>query len=192
MRLVLLGPPGAGKGTQAQRIAARYGIPHVSTGDILRGNVRSGTDLGREAQAYMDRGDLVPDDLVNRMVFDRLGADDARQGFLLDGYPRNVAQAKELDAHLEAEQQSLTAVLRFDVPFDELARRVLGRAAEEGRTDDSEEIVRNRLEVYRTQTAPLETFYGERGLLHAVDAVGSIEDVSARALAVLAGLESRS
>lgn len=192
MRLILLGPPGAGKGTQARRIAARYGIPHVSTGDILRGNVRSGTELGREAQAYMDRGDLVPDDLVNRMVFDRLGKDDAREGFLLDGYPRNVAQAKELDAHLDDQQQSLTAVLRFDVPPDELARRVLGRAAEEGRSDDSVEIVRKRLEVYRTQTAPLEAFYGERGLLHAIDAIGAVEDVGARVLAVLATVDSPS
>lgn len=189
MRLILLGPPGAGKGTQAARIAERYGIPHVSTGNILRANVQGGTDLGREAQAYMDRGDLVPDSLVNRMLFDRLDAEDARQGFLLDGFPRNPDQAKELDRYLEERGQSLDGVLRFEAPASELMERILGRARAEGRSDDTEEVVRNRLEIYRTQTAPLEALYADRGLVYQVDAVGEIDEVTRRTFAVLDRLD---
>lgn len=189
MRLILLGPPGAGKGTQAARIVERYGIPHVSTGILLRANVQGGTELGREAQAYMDRGDLVPDSLVNRMVFDRLDSDDARDGFLLDGFPRNPDQAAELDRYLDERGLSLDAVLRFDASPDVLQERILGRAREEGRSDDTEEVVRNRLQVYTTQTAPLEALYAARGLVYQVDAVGEIDDVTERAFAVLDDLD---
>jgi adenylate kinase len=189
VRLILLGPPGAGKGTQAARIVERYGIPHVSTGILLRANVQGGTELGREAQAYMDRGDLVPDSLVNRMVFDRLDSDDARDGFLLDGFPRNPDQAAELDRYLDERGLSLDAVLRFDASPDVLQERILGRAREEGRSDDTEEVVRNRLQVYTTQTAPLEALYAARGLVYQVDAVGEIDDVTERAFAVLDDLD---
>lgn len=185
MRLVLLGPPGAGKGTQAELVAERHGVPHIATGDIFRENVKGGTALGQEAKAYMDRGDLVPDDVVNRMVADRLDRDDAAAGFLLDGYPRTVAQADELERILEARGAALDAVLRFVIDEDELVRRIAAREQEEGRADDSEEVHRNRLEVYREQTAPLEDYYAAKGLLRDVDAVGTVEEVNARAEAEL-------
>lgn len=186
MRLVLLGPPGAGKGTQAQLLAQRHHIPHIATGDIFRENVKGGTALGEEARTYMDRGDLVPDDVVNRMVADRLDRDDTASGFLLDGYPRTVAQAEELDRMLTEREATLDAVLRFVIDEDELVRRIAARAAEEGRSDDSEEVHRNRLEVHREQTAPLEEYYAAQGLLRDIQAVGSIEEVNARAEAELA------
>lgn len=185
MRVVLLGPPGAGKGTQAVRIASRYSIPHVSTGDILRSNVRGETQLGLEAKQYMDRGDLVPGSLVNRMLVDRLDAEDAQNGFLLDGFPRTIEQAEELDRYLDKRSAVIDAVLRFDAPQEELEERILERARLEGRSDDTAEVVRNRLVVYSTQTAPLEAFYARRGLVHQIDAVGEIDEVTARALAVL-------
>ena len=188
MRLMLLGPPGAGKGTQAIRLAEAYAVPHVSTGDIFRANVKGETALGREAKAYMDRGDLVPDSVVNRMVFDRLTQDDAAAGYLLDGYPRTVPQAVELEAFLVERGEGLDAVLRLEAPEEELVRRLLGRAAEEGRADDTEEVIRNRLEVYEEQTRPLESFYDERRLLHDVEAVGAIEEITRRALDLLAEL----
>lgn len=186
MRLMLLGPPGAGKGTQAVRLADAYRIPHISTGDIFRANVKNETPLGQEAKAYMDRGDLVPDDVVNRMVFDRLGEDDAAAGYLLDGYPRTVPQAEELHRFLEEQGEALDAVLRLDVPEEELVRRLAGREAEGSRSDDGVDVVRNRLRVYEEQTKPLEAFYDERGLLYSIDAVGAVEDITARALDVLA------
>lgn len=185
MRLVLLGPPGAGKGTQAVRIAAEYGIPHIATGDIFRSNVREETELGVAAQGYMDAGDLVPDHVVNQMVADRLEQRDCGDGFVLDGYPRTVPQAEELEAVLARRQSPLDVVLSFEVPEEELVSRLLGRAATEGRTDDTEAVIGNRLEVYRTQTAPLEKFYAERGLLTPVDAMGPVEDVTRRALKAL-------
>lgn len=188
MRLILLGPPGAGKGTQATRIAEAYGIPHISTGDIFRANVGESTPLGLEAKQYMDRGDLVPDDVVNRMVADRLAQADTSNGFLLDGYPRTVPQAVELETHLAERDRPLHAVLRFDVPEHELVRRIEQRAIEEGRADDTADVLRNRLEEYHSKTAPLEQFYAERGLLHDVEAVGDIDDVTKRALGVLADL----
>lgn len=190
MRLVLLGPPGAGKGTQAERIAQRHGIPHVSTGDIFRENVKNATPLGQEAKSYMDRGDLVPDDVVNRMVADRLDRDDAAEGFLLDGYPRTPAQADELEALLAARGTGLDVVLRFVVDEEEVVRRIALRAKEDGRSDDSEEVHRNRLEVYREQTAPLEDYYAQRGLLHDVDATGTIDEVNERAERELAAVRS--
>jgi adenylate kinase len=188
MRLVLLGPPGAGKGTQALRLAETYGVPHIATGDIFRHNVKNETPLGVEAKGFMDRGDLVPDDVVNRMVADRLDQDDAGDGFLLDGYPRTVPQARELEEVLASRDKPLHAVLRFEVDEAVLFERIEHRAEQEGRADDTAEVLRNRLEEYRTKTAPLESFYAERDLLTDVDAVGEIDVVTRRAMDVLTDL----
>jgi len=182
---VLLGPPGAGKGTQATRIAARFDVPHVATGDIFRSNVRAATPLGTEAKAYMDRGDLVPDDVVIRMVSDRLAAADCSDGFVLDGFPRTVPQAIALEDALERQQGPLDVVLRFVVDDDEVVTRLSSRRAVEGRSDDAEEVVRHRLEEYHAKTEPLEFFYVERGLLRDVEAVGPVDEVTERALKVL-------
>ncbi|MGN6088825.1 MAG: adenylate kinase [Actinomycetales bacterium] len=180
MRLVIMGPPGAGKGTQAKLIAARFGIPAISTGDIFRANVRDETDLGREAKRYMDAGDYVPDSVTNAMVRDRLAADDASSGFLLDGYPRTVAQVGELDAMLAERQVALDAVLQLTVDTDEVVARLTKRAADEGRSDDDESVVRHRLDVYDRETRPLLDVYASRGLLVAVDGMGDIDAVAAR------------
>ncbi len=188
MRAMLLGPPGAGKGTQAERLATAYAVPHISTGDIFRANVQSATALGAEAKGYMDRGELVPDDVVNRMVFDRLAQPDAADGYVLDGYPRTPVQASELDAFLAERGEALDAVLRFDVPEGELVARLLGRAQEQGRTDDTEDVIRKRLLVYEEQTKPLEDYYAARGLLHDVEAVGEIDVITQRALDLLTEL----
>lgn len=185
MRLVLLGPPGAGKGTQAARLAERFSIPHVSTGDIFRANVAEQTELGREAQAYMDRGDYVPDDVTNRMVADRLAEPDAAEGFILDGYPRTVAQAETLESLLAEWESPLDAVLRLVVPEEELVRRLGVRAEAEDRTDDTEQAWRRRFVQYEEKTKPLEQFYAERGKLVDVDAVGSVEEITEDALARL-------
>jgi adenylate kinase len=185
VRLVLFGPPGAGKGTQAIRLAERFDVPHISTGDIFRENVKGATDLGREAKGYMERGELVPDDVVNRMVAERVGRADCSKGFLLDGYPRTVAQAEAFDALLEEAGLGLDAVVSFEVPEEELLARLQKRAELEGRADDTEDVIRTRLEVYRSETAPLEAFYRERGLLRPVDGVGGLDEVSARALEAL-------
>jgi adenylate kinase len=212
VRLVLVGPPGAGKGTQAEFIAARFGIPKISTGDIFRANVSGGTELGLQAKKYMDAGDLVPDEVTNAMVHDRLGQDDARDGFLLDGFPRNVAQAYELDKILAEHGTELGVVLDLDVDHDEVVRRLSGRRTCKNcghvwhveydkpttagicdtcsgelyqRDDDSPETVRHRLEVYAAQTAPLIEFYAERSQLVAIDALGNVEDVTERAIAAL-------
>ena len=188
MRLVLLGPPGAGKGTQAERLASELGVPHVSTGDIFRANVQQETALGLEAKAYMDRGELVPDDVVIKMVEDRLTQPDAEPGFILDGFPRTTAQAEALELFLQEQDRPLDAVLRFQVPEDELLARLESRREEEGRADDDEEVIRKRLVEYRSKTAPLEEFYAERGLLRDVDAVGAVDDVQERASKLLATL----
>lgn len=190
MRVVLLGPPGAGKGTQAERIADHYGVPHVSTGDIFRANVREGTPLGQEAKGYMDRGEYVPDEVTNAMVADRLARADAAGGFVLDGYPRTVAQSEALDTYLAGRDEPLDAVLRFLVPEEEFVRRLRGRRDVEGRSDDTEDAIRRRLVEYETKTAKLESFYSERGLLRDLDAVGTVDEVTERALAVL-GEEGR-
>lgn len=192
MRLVLLGPPGAGKGTQAQFIAREFDVPHVSTGDILRQNVSQQTDLGTAAKAYMDRGELVPDDVVIGMVTDRIDQPDAADGFLLDGFPRNVAQAEVLEKALDERDVSLDAVVRFDVPEEELLARLENRRAEEGRSDDDTEVIRKRLVEYRSKTAPLEDFYDQRGLLHDVVAVGTVEEVKDRALSLLHDIQAQS
>lgn len=184
-RLVLLGPPGAGKGTQAKALADRLGIPAISTGDIFRANVAGGTPLGREAQAYMDRGDYVPDSVTNAMVRARIAEPDAKAGFLLDGYPRTPDQVAELDAMLAESGEAVDAVLEIVAPTEEVVRRLLLRAAEQGRSDDTEAVIRRRLEIFSEQTAPLAAAYRERGLLSEVDGIGSVAEVTARLLAAL-------
>lgn len=180
MRLILMGPPGAGKGTQAKVIAAHYGIPAISTGDIFRANVAGKTPLGVEAQRYMDAGEYVPDEVTNAMVRDRIGLEDAKPGFLLDGYPRTLAQVEELDKMLEDYGVELDSVVSLTVDRDELVERLLQRAQVEGRADDTEDVIRRRQEVYEEQTAPLIKVYDDRGMLVEVDGMGEIDAVSQR------------
>ena len=188
MRMVLLGPPGAGKGTQAAGLAQRAAVPHIATGDIFRANVAQGTRLGRRAQRYMDRGDLVPDEVVIAMVMGRLAEADCEDGFLLDGFPRTVAQAEALDRRLAGLETPLDAALNFEVTEEELFRRLAGRSAELHRSDDTEQTIRHRLEVFAEKTRPLIDYYRHRGLLVGVDAVASIERVAARIDAALTAL----
>ncbi|MDP5181489.1 adenylate kinase [Blastococcus sp. BMG 814] len=190
MRVVLLGPPGAGKGTQAQIIAGKLGVPAISTGDIFRANVSGQTELGRKAKVYMDAGDLVPDEITVAMVKDRLAEADATGGFLLDGFPRTIAQAEQLRSSLQDLGHRLDRVLELVVDEDELVRRLSGRRMlVDGqmvqRDDDKPETVRHRLKVYREQTAPLSDFYEGEGLLERIDAIGSVEEVTSRALRAL-------
>jgi adenylate kinase len=212
MRLVLVGPPGAGKGTQAEFIAAHFGVPKISTGDIFRANVSGGTDLGRLAKKYMDAGDLVPDEVTNAMVRDRLSQDDAVEGFLLDGFPRNVAQAGELNGILHEIGAPLSVVLDLEVDFDEVVKRLSGRRTCKKcghvwhleydapstagicdrcggdlyqRDDDKPDTVRHRLDVYAQQTAPLIDFYRGEDKLVSIDALGAVEDVTERAIEAL-------
>jgi adenylate kinase len=180
-----MGPPGAGKGTQAVRIAARHAIPAISTGDIFRSNVAAGTELGAEAQRYMAAGEYVPDSLTNAMVAARISEPDATDGFLLDGYPRTVDQVAALDAMLAAAGTPLDAVIELTVDTDEVVTRLAARAAEQGRADDTEAVIRRRLEVYAEQTAPLVAIYSERGLLIGVDGMGTIDEVTERLAAAL-------
>lgn len=184
-RLILMGPPGAGKGTQASAVSERLGVPTISTGEIFRSNVSAETDLGREAKRYMDAGEYVPDAVTNGMVRDRLAEADATDGFLLDGYPRTVAQVEELDAMLAAQDDAIDAVVVLTVDREEVVQRLLKRAADQGRADDTEQVVRRRQEVYDEQTAPLIEVYERRGLLHRVDGLGTIDEVSARVFAAL-------
>ncbi|GAA1927267.1 adenylate kinase [Nocardioides lentus] len=188
MRLIIMGPPGAGKGTQSTRIAETYGVPAIATGDIFRANVREGTPLGVEAQRYMDAGDYVPDSVTNSMVRDRLAADDCADGFLLDGYPRTLAQVDELDGMLKENDVALDAVLVLTVDPEELVERLVKRAESDGRSDDTEEVVRHRQDVYAEQTAPLIEVYAERGLLVTVDGMGEVDEVSARVRTALDGV----
>ena len=185
MRLVLVGPPGAGKGTQAQFLAAHFSIPHISTGDIFRANLKAGTDLGKQAQTFMDRGELVPDSVTNEMVKDRLTHDDVANGFILDGFPRNVAQAEVLRAILSEKKTPLHAVLEFSAPDAEIIARLLQRAEIEKRVDDKEDVIKRRLEVYAEQTAPIISFYRNEGLLISVSAVGTVEDITDSAISAL-------
>lgn len=174
MRVVLLGPPGAGKGTQAQLISEKFGIPQISTGDLFRSNISEGTELGLQAKQYLDAGDLVPSEVTNKMVEARLDEPDAAVGFILDGFPRTVDQADALAAMEEARGVTIDAVLEFRVPVEELVQRLLGR----GRADDTEDIIRNRLNVYRDETAPLLEYY--QNVLQTIDAVGTVDEVFAR------------
>jgi adenylate kinase len=185
VRLILMGPPGAGKGTQATVIADHLGVPAISTGDIFRANVSQETELGLEAKRYMDAGDYVPDSVTNAMVRDRIAQADAKAGFLLDGYPRTVAQVEELDAMLREQDAELDAVLVLTVDRDEVVQRLLKRAELEGRADDTEEVIRRRQEVYAEQTAPLIEVYAERGLLTEVDGMGAVDEVTARVFSAL-------
>ena len=187
MRIVLLGPPGAGKGTQAAQVACRFNAPHIATGDIFRANVASGTELGRAAQEYMDRGDLVPDDVVIAMVMERLAERDCEGGFVLDGFPRTVNQAEALDRRLADLGAPLHAVLCIEAGEEELLRRLAGRAAAQHRADDAEQTIRHRLEVFAIKTRPLIDYYAHRGLLVNVDAIGPIEVVTKRILDDLDG-----
>jgi adenylate kinase len=213
MRIVLVGPPGAGKGTQAAYLAKNLAIPHISTGDLFRANISKGTDLGVKAKSFMDKGELVPDEITIGMAKDRMEQPDAESGFLLDGFPRNVSQAEALDVMLKSEGMTLDAVLDLEVPEDEVVKRIAGRRicrndsshvfhmtyappAEEGvcdvcggslyqRDDDSETTVRKRLEVYHTQTEPIIDYYRGQGLVVTISALGKVTEVTGRAMAAL-------
>ena len=186
-RLLLIGPPGAGKGTQASRLASAFGVPAISTGDIFRANVANATELGLKVKAIMDAGEYVPDDITNAILVDRLREPDAVNGFLLDGYPRTPEQVAELDRVLESEYEPLNAVVQLDADPDEVVGRLLKRAVEQGRADDTEDVIRHRMGVYEQQTAPLVELFAQRGLLVKVDALGSVDDVTQRILTALAG-----
>ena len=212
MRIVLLGAPGAGKGTQAKKLIEKYSMPQISTGDLLRAAVSAGTPLGKEAKSYMDKGDLVPDSVVLGMVAERLKQDDCKNGYILDGFPRNTAQAEALDKMLASLNMQLTAALSVDVPFEDLMKRLTGRRtckacgqmynvyfkapAKEGtcdkcggelfqRDDDKEATIKKRLEVYNAQTAPLIDYYGKKGIVKSVSGTGSIDDIFKKVCEVL-------
>lgn len=184
-RLLLIGPPGAGKGTQAALLSQHFGIPAISTGDIFRYNVKNQTPLGVEAKGFMDRGEYVPDSLTNSLVRDRLSHDDAHGGFLLDGYPRTIDQVHELDSILSDAGKRLDVVVQLTADTDELVRRLAHRAEVEGRADDTPEVIRRRLEVYESQTAPLIDVYAARGVVAMIDGLGEIADVTARIVEAL-------
>jgi adenylate kinase len=185
-RLLLIGPPGAGKGTQAVRLAESYLVPAISTGDIFRSNVKNETPLGKQAKAYMDAGDNVPDSLTNDLIRHRLEEPDAENGFLLDGYPRTEDQVRELDDFLASHGQALDAVVELVADPDVVVDRLRKRAVEQGRSDDDESVVRHRLDVYREQTAPLIDVYDARGTLVKIDALGPIDEVTRRITTALA------
>ena len=212
MKLVMLGAPGAGKGTQANMIAEKYGIPHISTGDIFRANIKEGTDLGKEAKSYMDKGELVPDELTVRLLLDRVSKDDCKDGYVLDGFPRTIPQAEVLEKELEKNGDRIDKAVNVDVPDENIVNRMSGRRAclkcgatyhivhipprKEGicdtcgselvqRDDDKEETVKNRLKVYHEQTAPLIEFYSSRNVLETVDGTKPSEDVFANICSIL-------
>lgn len=184
-RIILIGPPGAGKGTQAARLSEALSIPAISTGDIFRANVAGETELGKTAKRYMDAGEYVPDEVTNSMVADRLSQDDATDGFLLDGYPRTAAQVAELDRMLESKGHALDHVVELTADTDEVVTRLLARAKEQGRSDDTEDVIRRRLEVYAEQTQPLTSEYSGRGLLRQVDGLGDVAEITERILAAI-------
>lgn len=185
MRLIIFGAPGAGKGTQASRIAERYGVPAISTGDIFRANIKNNTELGQQVKAITAAGNLVPDDVTNAIVEDRLAQADAQAGFLLDGYPRTAAQVHALDAMLAKKDNSIDKVLMLTVDNEEIVTRLLKRAEIEGRADDTEDVVRERLNVYARETQPLAEVFATRHLLVEVDGMGEVDDVTARIFAAL-------
>ena len=187
-RLLIVGPQGSGKGTQGIRIAEAFGVPAVSTGDVFRGAVAGGTDLGQQVKAIIEAGDLVPDELTSAVVRDRLSQQDAAGGFLLDGYPRNVAQVMHLDEFLEGRDEELDAVIELVVPRDESISRIALRAAEQGRSDDTEEVIANRLAIYERETAPILEIYRTRDIVDRIDGVGSLDEITAR---IIAALEAR-
>jgi len=185
MNLILLGPPGAGKGTQGHRLSERYHLPEISTGDILRAAVRQETPLGQEAKRYMDSGALVPDEVIIGIVRERLCQDDTKAGFILDGFPRTVAQAEALTRLAEEQARSIEHVISIEVPEQELLQRLAGRRQLEDRRDDAEEAVHHRLEVYHRETAPLIHYYRQRGLLRSICGVGTVDEIFQRITAVL-------
>jgi adenylate kinase len=180
MRVIMMGPPGAGKGTQATFVAEHFGIPAISTGDIFRANVAEGTPLGLEAKRYMDAGEYVPDEITNKMVRNRIDEPDAEPGFLLDGYPRTLAQVEELDGMIEFTGHRLDAAVVLTVDGEEIVARLLQRAEVEGRADDTEDVIRRRQEIYREQTEPLIEVYRDRGVLVEVDGIGEVDQVTKR------------
>ena len=184
-RLLLIGPPGAGKGTQASLLAQYFGIPAISTGDIFRENVKNETPLGVEAKGYMDRGEYVPDSLTNALVKDRISQPDAKAGFLLDGYPRTIDQVNQLDGFLDEMGKKLDVVVQLTADTEELIRRLLQRAQEQGRTDDTPDVIRRRQEIYEEQTAPLIDVYVSRSLVAKIDGLGDINDVTGRIVEAL-------
>ena len=185
-RLLLVGPPGAGKGTQAAILAETYGIPAISTGDIFRSNVVNGTPLGLQVKAIMEAGEYVPDDLTNEIVAARLAETDARAGFLLDGYPRTIDQVNELDRILSIDHAGVDAVVLLEAKTDEVVARLLKRAIEQGRVDDTEEVIRHRMDVYTEQTSPIIAVYDKRDLVVRVNALGAVDEVTARIVDALA------
>lgn len=187
-RLLIVGPQGSGKGTQGARIAEIFGIPTVSTGDVFRANIAQGTELGRRVQAIIEAGNLVPDALTGEVVRDRLAQPDAAAGFLLDGYPRNLSQVADLDAFLDDRDEQLTAVIELSVPREESIARLELRAAEQGRTDDTAEVIANRLAIYERETAPILDVYRERGIVEEIDGVGTLDEITDR---IVDSLEAR-
>ena len=185
MRIVLLGAPGSGKGTQAVLLVEQLGLPHISTGDLLRSAAQAGTELGRKAKSVIDRGELVSDDIMLGLITERLSQDDAKGGFILDGYPRNITQAKALDVILDQQGQTLVDVLHIDVDDEMVVQRIAGRAAQEGRSDDAEEVVRNRLQIYAELTAPVVDYYAAKGVLSRVLGDGTVEEVFQNIMSVL-------
>ena len=188
IRLIIMGPPGAGKGTQASRIAEKYSIPALSTGDIFRENIKKQTDLGRQVEQVLASGGYVPDEVTNEIIKDRLGWDDAGNGFLLDGYPRTTGQVDFLDTFLAGTGHPLDAVIELTVNEDAVVGRLLKRAEVEGRADDGEEVVRGRQAIYRAETAPLIHLYEQHGVLVQVDGMGEVDEVTARLIAAIDGL----
>ena len=185
MRIVLLGPPGSGKGTQATMLVERLKLPHISTGALLRNAAKRGTALGLQAKAITDKGELVPDDIMSDMIEERLSRDDVANGFILDGYPRNVSQAESLDAMLERLNTPADEAIHIDIDPEQIIKRIARRAKVEGRSDDTEETVRNRMRVYDEQTAPVADYYAERGILTRVLGNGDKEEILQRILSVL-------